>query len=62
MEGWDDAAVAPRSSALISARFESLMEEYGYHGILRALGHGCIHMRVSCDLQSKAVFGSTPNL
>ncbi|HEV2273639.1 MAG TPA: FAD-linked oxidase C-terminal domain-containing protein, partial [Acidobacteriaceae bacterium] len=54
-EGWDDAAVAPEKLGAYLRAIRKLMDEYGYQGAFYGhFGHGCIHMRVSFDLQSDA--------
>jgi FAD/FMN-containing dehydrogenase/Fe-S oxidoreductase len=54
-EGWDDAAVAPEKLGGYLRDIRALMDEYGYEGAFYGhFGHGCIHMRVSFDLQSEA--------
>jgi FAD/FMN-containing dehydrogenase/Fe-S oxidoreductase len=54
-EGWDDAAVAPEKLGAYLRDIRALMDEYGYHGAFYGhFGHGCIHMRVSFDLESEA--------
>ena len=54
-EGWDDAAVAPEKLGGYLRDIRALMNEYGYEGAFYGhFGHGCIHMRVSFDLQSEA--------
>jgi FAD/FMN-containing dehydrogenase/Fe-S oxidoreductase len=54
-EGWDDAAVAPEKLGDYLRDVRALMNEYGYEGAFYGhFGHGCIHMRVSFDLQSEA--------
>src|SRR5712672_2021503 len=53
-EGWDDAAVAPEKLGKYLRDIRKLMDEYGYRGSFYGhFGHGCIHMRVSFDLQSE---------
>jgi FAD/FMN-containing dehydrogenase/Fe-S oxidoreductase len=53
-EGWDDAAVAPEKLGDYLRDIRKLMDEYGYRGSFYGhFGHGCIHMRVSFDLQSE---------
>ena len=53
-EGWDDAAVAPEKLGAYLRDIRKLMNEYGYHGAFYGhYGHGCVHMRVSFDLQSE---------
>jgi FAD/FMN-containing dehydrogenase/Fe-S oxidoreductase len=54
-EGWDDAAVAPEKLGGYLRDIRALMNEYGYEGAFYGhFGHGCIHMRVSFDLQSES--------
>jgi FAD/FMN-containing dehydrogenase/Fe-S oxidoreductase len=54
-EGWDDAAVAPEKLGGYLRDIRALMNEYGYQGAFYGhFGHGCIHMRVSFDLESEA--------
>jgi len=54
-EGWDDAAVAPEKLGGYLRDIRKLMDEYGYRGSFYGhFGHGCIHMRVSFDLQTEA--------
>src|SRR6202051_3397274 len=53
-EGWDDAAVAPEKLGGYLRDIRKLMDEYNYRGSFYGhFGHGCIHMRVSFDLQSE---------
>jgi FAD/FMN-containing dehydrogenase/Fe-S oxidoreductase len=53
-EGWDDAAVAPEKLGAYLRDIRALMNEYNYRGAFYGhFGHGCIHMRVSFDLQSE---------
>jgi FAD/FMN-containing dehydrogenase/Fe-S oxidoreductase len=54
-EGWDDAAVAPEKLGGYLRDIRALMDEFGYTGAFYGhFGHGCIHMRVSFDLESEA--------
>ena len=54
-EGWDDAAVAPEKLGSYLRDIRTLMDKYGYQGAFYGhFGHGCIHMRVSFDLESEA--------
>jgi Fe-S oxidoreductase len=54
-EGWDDAAVAPEKLGGYLRDIRKLMNEYGYRGAFYGhFGHGCVHMRVSFDLQSES--------
>jgi FAD/FMN-containing dehydrogenase/Fe-S oxidoreductase len=53
-EGWDDAAVAPEKLGGYLRDIRQLMNEYGYQGAFYGhFGHGCVHMRVSFDLESE---------
>ena len=53
-EGWDDAAVAPERLGGYLRDIRKLMNEYNYRGAFYGhFGHGCIHMRVSFDLESE---------
>src|ERR1700682_1450330 len=53
-EGWDDAAVAPEKLGGYLRDIRKLMNEYHYRGAFYGhFGHGCVHMRVSFDLQSE---------
>jgi len=46
--------VAPEKLGAYLREIRKLMDEYGYHGAFYGhFGHGCIHMRVSFDLQSE---------
>jgi FAD/FMN-containing dehydrogenase/Fe-S oxidoreductase len=54
-EGWDDAAVAPEKLGRYLRDIRALMDEFDYVGAFYGhFGHGCIHMRVSFDLESEA--------
>jgi FAD/FMN-containing dehydrogenase/Fe-S oxidoreductase len=54
-EGWDDAAVAPEKLGGYLRDIRKLMNEYGYQGAFYGhFGHGCVHMRVSFDLESES--------
>src|SRR5467141_1535285 len=53
-EGWDDSAVAPEKLGGYLRDIRKLMNEYGYRGAFYGhFGHGCVHMRVSFDLESE---------
>jgi FAD/FMN-containing dehydrogenase/Fe-S oxidoreductase len=53
-EGWDDAAVAPEKVSAYLRDIRKLLDEYNYHAAFYGhFGHGCIHMRVTFDLQSE---------
>ena len=54
-EGWDDAAVAPEKVSAYLRDIRKLLDEYNYQAAFYGhFGHGCIHMRVSFDLESEA--------
>ncbi len=54
-EGWDDSAVAPEKLGGYLRHIRKLMNEYGYEGAFYGhFGHGCIHMRLTFDLESEA--------
>jgi FAD/FMN-containing dehydrogenase/Fe-S oxidoreductase len=54
-EGWDDAAVPPEKLGNYLRDIRKLLDEYHYHtSFYGHFGHGCVHMRVSFDLQSEA--------
>ncbi len=53
-EGWDDAAVAPEKLGGYLRDIRKLLDEYHYTAQFYGhFGHGCIHMRVTFDLQSE---------
>lgn len=53
-EGWDDAAVAPEKLGAYLRDIRKLMDEYSYRGAFYGhFGHGCVHMRVSFDLETE---------
>jgi len=53
-EGWEDAAVAPEKLGNYLRALHKLMAGYGYRSALYGhFGHGCVHMRINFDLQSK---------
>jgi FAD/FMN-containing dehydrogenase/Fe-S oxidoreductase len=53
-EGWDDSAVAPEKLGAYLRDIRKLLDEYGYQtSFYGHFGHGCIHMRVSFDLQTE---------
>ncbi|HLZ93403.1 MAG TPA: FAD-binding and (Fe-S)-binding domain-containing protein [Candidatus Acidoferrum sp.] len=54
-EGWDDAAVAPEKLGGYLRDIRKLMNEYQYRGAFYGhFGDGCVHMRVTFDLESEA--------
>jgi FAD/FMN-containing dehydrogenase/Fe-S oxidoreductase len=53
-EGWDDAAVAPEKLGAYLRDIRALMNEYNYRGAFYGhFGHGCVHMRVTFDLETE---------
>ena len=53
-EGWDDSAVAPEKVGAYLRDIRKLLDEYSYHTAFYGhFGHGCIHMRISFDLESE---------
>jgi FAD/FMN-containing dehydrogenase/Fe-S oxidoreductase len=54
-EGWDDAAVPPEKLGGYLRDVRRLMNEYEYRGAFYGhFGHGCVHMRVTFDLESES--------
>jgi FAD/FMN-containing dehydrogenase/Fe-S oxidoreductase len=53
-EGWEDAAVRPDQLGNYLRDLHKLMAGYGYRTALYGhFGHGCVHMRINFDLQSR---------
>jgi FAD/FMN-containing dehydrogenase/Fe-S oxidoreductase len=53
-DGWDDAAVAPEKPGPYLRDLRVLLDEFNYQASFYGhFGHGCVHMRVSFDLQSE---------
>ena len=53
-EGWDDSAVAPEKLGAYLRDLRRLLDEYGYRTAFYGhYGHGCVHMRISFDLESE---------
>src|SRR5216683_5676782 len=53
-EGWDDSAVAPEKLGSYLRDIRRLLNEYGYRTAFYGhFGHGCVHMRVTFDLESE---------
>jgi FAD/FMN-containing dehydrogenase/Fe-S oxidoreductase len=53
-EGWDDSAVAPEKLGGYLRDIRRLMNEYQYLGAFYGhFGHGCVHMRITFDLESE---------
>ncbi len=54
-EGWDDSAVAPEKLGAYLRELRALLDAYSYQGAFYGhFGHGCIHMRVTFDLESES--------
>ena len=54
-EGWDDSAVAPEKLGGYLRDIRRLLNEYHYRGAFYGhFGHGCVHMRITFDLESEA--------
>ncbi|HEV8254136.1 MAG TPA: FAD-binding and (Fe-S)-binding domain-containing protein [Vicinamibacteria bacterium] len=52
-EGWEDAAVAPERLGRYLRDLRRLLEGYGYYSDLYGhFGQGCVHTRISFDLQT----------
>jgi FAD/FMN-containing dehydrogenase/Fe-S oxidoreductase len=52
-EGWEDAAVAPEKLGSYLRAVYALMDEYGYTSPMYGhFGQGCVHMRISFDLET----------
>ena len=53
-EGWDDSAVAPEKLGGYLRDIRGLLNEYHYRGAFYGhFGHGCVHMRITFDLESE---------
>jgi Fe-S oxidoreductase len=53
-DGWDDSAVAPEKMGPYLRDLRALLDEFNYEAAFYGhFGHGCVHMRVSFDLQSE---------
>jgi len=53
-DGWDDSAVAPEKLGAYLRALRKLMNEFNYVGSFYGhFGHGCLHTRISFDLQSE---------
>jgi len=53
-EGWEDSAVAPEKLGSYLRDLHKLMAGYGYRSAMYGhFGHGCVHMRINFDVQSK---------
>ncbi len=52
-EGWEDSAVSPEKLGAYLRGLQKLFDAYKYRAVLYGhFGHGCVHARVSFDLQS----------
>ncbi len=57
-EGWEDAAVHPRVLGPYLRDYRKLLEKYGYKAWYYGhFGEGCVHQRVTFDLESTAGIG-----
>ena len=53
-EGWEDAAVDPTQLGSYLRAIYALMQQYGYFSPMYGhFGQGCVHMRLSFDLQTE---------
>lgn len=53
-EGWEDSAVAPAKLGAYLRDLRKLLDEYKYIGTLYGhFGDGCVHSRISFDMESK---------
>ena len=53
-DGWDDSAVAPEKLGAYLRDLRALLDEFHYQSAFYGhFGHGCVHMRVSFDLESE---------
>ncbi len=53
-EGWEDAAVAPEKLGVYLRDIFALMQEFGYWAPMYGhFGQGCVHMRLSFDLETE---------
>jgi FAD/FMN-containing dehydrogenase/Fe-S oxidoreductase len=53
-DGWDDSAVAPDKLGPYLRDLRALLDEFDYQGAFYGhFGHGCVHLRVTFDLQSE---------
>jgi len=52
-DGWDDSAVAPEKMGPYLRDLRALLDQFDYEAAFYGhFGHGCVHMRVTFDLQS----------
>jgi len=53
-DGWDDSSVAPEKMGPYLRDLRALLDEFNYEAPFYGhFGHGCVHMRVTFDLQSE---------
>ena len=53
-DGWDDAAVTPEKLGPYLRDLRALLNDFNYQAAFYGhFGHGCVHMRVSFDLESE---------
>jgi FAD/FMN-containing dehydrogenase/Fe-S oxidoreductase len=54
-DGWDDSAVAPEKMGPYLRDLRTLLDEFDYEAAFYGhFGHGCVHMRITFDLQSES--------
>jgi FAD/FMN-containing dehydrogenase/Fe-S oxidoreductase len=52
-DGWDDSSVAPEKMGPYLRDLRALLDQFNYEAAFYGhFGHGCVHMRVTFDLQS----------
>ena len=52
-EGWEDSAVAPDKLGQYLRELRKLLDRFGYRSVLYGhFGHGCVHGRVTFDMES----------
>jgi FAD/FMN-containing dehydrogenase/Fe-S oxidoreductase len=57
-EGWEDSAVPPEKLGGYLRDLNRLMSGHGYRSVLYGhFGHGCVHMRINFDLQTREGVG-----
>ncbi|MFD1859613.1 FAD-binding oxidoreductase [Aeromicrobium camelliae] len=53
LSGWEDAAVPPERLGAYLREFDTLMNEYGVHGVpFGHFGDGCVHVRIDFELDA----------
>ncbi len=57
-EGWEDSAVSPDKLGAYLRDLRKLMDTFKYRGVLYGhFGHGCVHSRMSYDMESREGIG-----